>query len=119
MKLEPELIKEILLWCEKYLPAENKSFNLDEMEISKFSRFQIVFHTKILVENDYIDAIDTTAGSQLFDCIFEHLTNNGYQYLNLIRSKAWNTAKGLLHETGVIFAEAAIKAVIDKYNPIV
>jgi len=31
-------------------------------------------------------------------------------------SKAWNTAKGLMHELGVIFTEGAIKAVIDVYG---
>ena len=48
---------------------------------------------------------------------YKNLTMNGYQYLALLKSKAWKTAQKLVKDLGVIFVEGAIKAVIDKYSP--
>ncbi len=48
MKQEPELFKKILLWCEGRIPAENKSFDSNEVQIKGYSPFQINFHIKII-----------------------------------------------------------------------
>lgn len=115
MKLEPDLLKEILVYCEDNLPDKQRGINASRLIIPNYQDNQIIFHTKLLYENGYLDCIDMSShdGEDFF---IKNLTMNGYQYLHLLRSKAWNTAKGLLHETGVIFAEAAIKAFIDKVN---
>lgn len=113
MKLEPDLIKELLEWGEENLPCYERSWLSDSIKIKDYSVDQITFHIYLLWKNDYIECTDSSAGiTKLY--FYDNLTMNGYQYLNLLRSKAWNAAKGLLHETGVIFAEAAIKALIDK-----
>jgi len=114
MKLEPDLIKEILLWCEKYLPDYEKSWKASEIEVLNFTKKEIIFHVKLLNDNDYLECIDLS-DHQEHDYIINNLTLNGYQYLELLRSKAWNTAKSLMHEIGVIFAESAIRAVIQKH----
>lgn len=116
MKLEPELLKMILVWCEENLPDDKGSWDDSSLNFKQFTRQQIQFHAKLLCENGYLDYIDTSTQSG-FSCILNHLTMNGYQYLHLMKSKAWNIAKGLVHEVGVIFSEAAIKAVIEKYTP--
>lgn len=114
MKLEPELIKAILIWCEKQLPDENKSWEASNLEINGYNQNQIIFHTKLLLDNGYIEGEkDFTLSSR--DYSIENLTMNGYQYLNLLRSKTWNTAKKTMKEVGIIFVESAIKAVIDRY----
>jgi len=115
MKLEPQLIKDILQWCEDKLPDREFSYSPTDMKFDKYDEFQILFHVKLLCENGYIDYIDSSS-ARGFDCWINHLTMDGYQYLNLLKSKAWNTAKGLMHELGVIFTEGAIKAVIDVYG---
>jgi hypothetical protein len=114
MKLEPDLIKEILIWCEEKLPDENKSWLASEIIIPGYSKFQTIFHVKLLFDNGYIEGTDSSVGNTS-DYFLENLTLNGYQYLSLLRSKAWNTAKEIMHDVGVIFAESAIRAVINKY----
>jgi hypothetical protein len=115
MKLEPDLIKEILGWCEETLPDDEKGWLVSDLELKKYSPKQINFHVKLLCENGYIDYSDSSS-ARGFSCFLNHLTMDGYQYLNLLRSKAWNTAKKITHEFGVIFAEGAIKAIIEKYQ---
>lgn len=115
MKLEPDLLKEILIYCEENLPDKKRVIKASEIIISNYQDKEILFHVKLLYENGYLDCIDLSSHDGE-DYFIKNLTMNGYQYLHLLRSKAWNTAKGLLHETGVIFAEAAIKAVIDKVS---
>jgi hypothetical protein len=114
MKLEPDLIKEILQWCEDNLPENpEKLIRISNFKFNQYSINQITFHTKLLYDNGYIECIDVTTNDSE-DYIILNLTMNGYQYLSLLKSKAWNTAKGVVHDFGVIFAEAAIRAVIDK-----
>ena len=115
MKLDPELIKNILQFCEDKLPDDNLSYSPSDMKFDGFTEQQILFHVKLLCQNGYLDYIDSSS-VRGFDCWINHLTMNGYQYLNLLNSKAWNTAKGLVHELGVIFAEGAIKAIIDRFG---
>lgn len=114
MNLEPELIKEILEWSEQNLP-EKEYFTASELKIKKYTSAQIIFHVGLLIDNKYIKAFDASADNRK-DYLLLSLTMDGYQYLNLLKSKAWNTAKALLHEGGVIFAEAAINSVIAKLN---
>jgi hypothetical protein len=118
MKLEPDLIKEILQFCEDKLPDDDQMWSASNLEIKGFDSKQIIFHAKLLHENGYIKGeIADTLSERDFD--FDSLTMNGYQYLALLKGKAWNTAKGMIHEFGVIFAEGAIRAIIDKYSPII
>jgi hypothetical protein len=111
MNLEPDLLKEILQWCEDNLPDRDKILKISLTKFGDYSKEQIKFHSKLLFDNGYLEAIHIETNDDE-DFIIENLTLNGYQYLNLLRSKAWNNAKGLLHEFGVIFAEAAIRQVI-------
>ena len=116
MKIEPGLIKDILQWCEENLPDDEKSWEASVLVFKGYDSKQIVFHTKLLFDNGYLECIDvSTAGEK--DFILENLTLNGYQYLALLKSNAWNIAKSSIRELGVIFAEVAIKAVIDKTLP--
>ena len=49
MKLEPELIKDILIWCEENLPREDNLISqASDIKIDNFSTYQIVFHAKLL-----------------------------------------------------------------------
>lgn len=114
MKLEPDLIKKILEYCEDKLPDKQSLCSSEDMIIPNYDSKQIQFHTKLLMNEGYLVGSIQPSDND-YECLVSYLSMNGYQYLNLLRSKAWNTAKSLIHETGVIFAEAAIKAVIDKF----
>lgn len=115
MKIEPELIKHILEWGEDHLPDRTKAWSTNEIIISGFTTDQITFHVYLLWKKEYINCSDVSADNKP-EYFYNYITLNGYQYLNLLRSKAWNTAKSIIQDLGVIFVEAAIKAVIDKYN---
>jgi hypothetical protein len=112
MKLEPNLIKAILEWGEDNLP-ERRGLNSKNLEIGQYSSEKITFHIQLLYENGYLDCIDASSqsGNQY---LLKNLTMNGYQYLYLLKGKAWIKAKGIMKDIGVIFVESAIKAVIDK-----
>lgn len=115
MKIEPALVKEILDWCQENLPNTNNSGHESLIKFSKYSQEQIHYHIKQLNDGGYLDTSSISADNRT-EYYLNDLTWNGHQYIALLNSKAWNTAKSILHETGVIFAEAAIKAIIDKYG---
>ena len=115
MKLEPKLIKKILEFGEDNLPDRSKTTSTENIVINGYSREQIIFHLNLLWKNGYVDCLDVSDLNQE-DYLYNNLTMNGYQYLNLLRSKAWKTAEKLVKDLGVIFVEGAIKAVIDKYS---
>lgn len=118
MKLEPDLIRSILVWCEDNLPnEENAEVEFEESDFPKYSLAKINFHTKLLIEENYIigNVVRFIDGHEKITLL--HLTMNGYQYLNLLNSKAWKTAQRIMKDFGVIFVEGAIKAIIDKYIP--
>jgi hypothetical protein len=116
MKLEPELIKAILQWGEDTLPCKEQSWLASQLEFTGFTPDQIVFHVQLHSEERYINCIESGHGNYK-DYFIENLTMNGYQYLNLLRSKAWNTAKGIIRELGVMVSEVAIRTVIEMYAP--
>jgi hypothetical protein len=133
MKLEPDLIKEILEWCEEYLPDYEIKHNSDELLFKGFSEEQILYHLELLIDEKYILAQKVTYIWGISDNLknkdsdkstlpykynISQLTMNGHQYLQLLKSPAWTKAKSLLHETGVIFAEGAINALIDSAKTI-
>jgi hypothetical protein len=148
MKIEPDLIKEILQYCEDNLPDYNTVHSSETVKFSGFPKGTVMYHIRLLIEEKYIvgkydkdyelppilkrpsnieeeienDQITLEWNKKISFCrdyySLQYLTMNGHQYLNLLKSKAWNTAKGLLGDIGVIFVEGAIKAVIDKVlNP--
>jgi hypothetical protein len=127
MELNPELLKKVLEWCEDNLPKGDGVYPPDII-IESYSKEEIKLHVKLLSDAGYISHHSTPAkkggvskeGAFRFSVpsytYIDNLSLNGYQYLKLLKSPAWNKAKSLLHETGVIFAEAAIKALIEKIN---
>jgi Hypothetical protein (DUF2513) len=115
MKLEPDLIKNILQYCEDNLPDKMQWTRASDLSFKGYDSQQIVYHVGLLWKNGYIEGGDASTLTDKGYLIYG-LTMNGHQYLELLKSKAWNTAKGLIHELGVIFTEGAIKAVIDKVH---
>ncbi len=123
MKLDPELIKNVLEWCEDNLP-EHQGYSFSDIEIPEYDKEAVKLHAKLLCDSGYITFHKTKGieggnknGVYQFSKpsyeILDNLSLNGYQYLKLLKSPAWTKAKSLLHETGVIFAEGAINALID------
>jgi hypothetical protein len=114
MNLEPDLIKKNLEYGEENFP-EKRPCQSSQIDIKGFSKEQIIFHVYLLWREGYIECDDTIYSREHYS--YKNLTMNGYQYLNLLQSKAWKTAQNMIKDLGVIFVEGAIKAVIDKYSP--
>jgi hypothetical protein len=94
MKLDIELIKEILFWCEETLPDESKAYQISDLKFEHFSTGQIKFHFHLLIENGYIQAINVSTPGQPFDYFPEYLTLDGYAFLEAIKSDTvWNGMK--------------------------
>jgi hypothetical protein len=120
MRLDAELLKEVLIWCEKNTPSENKSYLASEIELEKFAPFQVMFHVKLLYENGYLDANDASAGNHN-QYILNNLTLAGYELLNLMRNDTiGKKIKKQISELGLkafpILLQTAIKIIGDSMN---
>lgn len=115
MKLDTELLKKILIWCEDNIPDENKSFQASEVQFEGYTPFQTMFHIKKLVESGYILAYDSSTG-RYTEYIFEELSLEGYELLNIMKNDTVGAKiKKVLSDLGLqafpILLTTAIKAI--------
>jgi hypothetical protein len=114
MKLDMDLIREILLWCEERIPDETRSFTTDDLEIEGHTHFQIKYHVKLLADNGYLEVIDGSTMGDPYFYFLKCLTLDGYQFLALIKSdKVWKSIKEVLGKVGL----AAIPVVMNLIAP--
>ena len=100
MKLEMDLIRGILLWCNDNLP-EN-SIASSEIAISGFTKNQITFHIRLLADEGFIKVIDAGSNGDRFGCIPVHLTMRGYEFLESTKNDTiWNGMKEVAAKIGI------------------
>jgi hypothetical protein len=78
MKLDVDLIRDILLWCEKSIPATDQGYCTSDVIIENYTHEQITLHFSLLIEKEFIKATDVSAGP-FEDYILDRLTFDGYQ----------------------------------------
>lgn len=104
MKLDMDLIREILIWCEETLPSTSENYQTNELKFKNYTPEQISFHFHLLVGNGYINALNSSGGGNLYVYSLQHLTMDGYEFLDAIKSDTvWN---GMKEEAGKIGIQA-------------
>ena len=114
MKLDMDLIRKLLIWCEDRIPAEGRSYCTADIEIKGYTHCQIVNHVKLLVDNGYLSATDLTAYGEDKYYIFDNLTLDGHQFLGLIRNdNLWKHINEIFGKVGL----ATLPVVITQVAP--
>ncbi len=111
MKLDPDLVRSILIEYEK-LPYGGSGENV---KIEGYSEEQICYHTEILSEANFLMAkIEHYIGGDLPDIFPERLTYAGHEFLEASRNdQAWKRAKQILAPTGTFILEIAKSILVD------
>ena len=112
MKLDVDLIRDILFWCEENTP-EKGAENTTKIEIGEYSNLEITTHFALLIEAGYIKANNTSGGSSERYMI-ERLTFDGYQYLEAIKSNTlWKKYKEAAGKVGIEAVRFALPVLAD------
>jgi hypothetical protein len=123
MKLNPDLVRELLLWGENNLPSE--SGNLEFPIIAGFDEQEIAYHCLMSDEAGFFESINISTNDDLFQRMHpRRLTYSGHQYLETIRDeKVWAKAKegarkigSFSMETLGMVAKAVIAVQVKKYT---
>ena len=110
MKRDLDLIKLILLEYEKLPPPPH---GIMKIEVPNFSDDEVIYHQKLLMDDDYIlgNSQMYLGGSQ--DFFPERLTNKGHDFLEKMKNEtAWKKTKDTIIEVGGGFALDIVSALI-------
>jgi len=113
MKLNPDLLREILLYVEEH---EDDNSNFLVARIDGYSAKEIGKHTRLLAEEKLIeiDECKPSDGYTVDDVFIDRLTKKGHDFLAAYREpKKWRNVKSTLIEKGIgITLEALFNAII-------
>jgi len=113
VKLDTDLIREILIWCEDKLPDKGRSYQASEIVINDYTSDEILYHVALLVDGGYLKVIDASAGGYE-DYIIERLTNGGAQFLEIIKSDTgWKKFKAKAKEIGIPAIPVMLPIIVD------
>jgi len=114
MKIDPDLFKKILLWCEENLPSKPTIIlQASDIEIPGFTQEQIFYHTDLLIEQGYIKGEKSdTLIEENFD--IDRLTMNGHQLLKAFEDEnLGKKATDFILKYGLPLAPTLIKWLMD------
>ena len=83
MRLDPKLVREILLTVEEYLPFREKELVWPE----GYSEEELDYHLAILIDDSLVKGNYSRALAGNFYVLVEHLTPQGHKYLDAIRNE--------------------------------
>lgn len=101
MKLNPDLMREILLYVEEH---EKGNGLYKPAKVEGYTREQIGYHTKMLKDAGLlrIDHVKSNGKGSMYDEIIEGMSFEGHQFLAASREpKTWNKAKETMKEKGI------------------
>lgn len=102
MKLNPDLLRDILVWCEDNLPQKSLSIMATNIHIPDWSSQQIVYHLTLLSESGYIKTRSFGVDMNK-DFIVERMTMNGHELLSTMRNETtWKKIKEILDKFGLV-----------------
>lgn len=104
MELNPDCVRDVLLYLEKELPMDGFLLGkqiASNVNPNKYSTDDILYALTKLKEGGLINASETNASNKLIVIKVSSITYVGHQYLEDIRSpKAWDFAKKKAEEIG-------------------
>src|SRR5690606_35574221 len=117
MKMNPDLLRAILLYAEKH-EDDNDSYLV--AKIDDYTPKEIGRHTKLLAEDDFLDLnhVKHTSDHSMHDVFIRRLTKKGHDFIAAYREpKVWKKVKTTLLEKGIgITMEALFNAMLKQYQ---
>lgn len=108
MKLNPDCIRDILLYLEENLKIEDNSFsaislNTLEDNLTQYSKEDIFYSVYNLKEIHFIEGIFRGADNCImYICLIENITYAGHQFLDSVRPETvWKQTKSIIKQIGV------------------
>lgn len=114
MKLNPDCIRDVLLYLEENLKLENghkfSEISLNQLEdaLPQHKKDDIFYSVYNLVQIRFIEGrISDINDMKMFFCGINNITWNGHQFLNTIRPKSvWNATKQGAEKLGIMSIHA-------------
>lgn len=127
MKLEPDLMRSLLLYVEEH--ANRPISQLTKVEIEGYSDDAVAYHVILAEEEDLIKAIiHETHDTEDEDVVhieydIQRLTNRGHEFIDSVRdSRIWKKVKAGAAQAGIVtikalfqFAVAYAKTEVEKH----
>ncbi len=113
MKLEPDLIREILVFAEAIPAGEYR----DIPALGDYDKVSVHCHARHLNEAGYLEAVITedSAGRPVC-CRITDLSWKGHEFLGLARNnEGWAWAKKMLTDKAVAFSFSIITRILEAY----
>ena len=108
MKLNPDCIRDILLFLEENLEIKDGSFtwvSLQTLEdsLTAYSKEDIFYSVYNLREINYIEGYFMGADNlKMYVCHIENITYAGHQFLDSVRPETvWNQTKSIIKKMGI------------------
>ncbi len=108
MKLNPDCIRDILLYLEENLKIENDSFssislNTLQNNLTQYSKEDIFYSVYNLREIHYIEGTFLGADNlKMYVCHIDNITYAGHQFLGTVRPETvWNQTKSIIKKVGI------------------
>lgn len=108
MKLNPDCMRDILLYLEENLKIQNNSFSsisLDTLQnnLTKYSKEDIFYSVYNLREIHYIEGTFLGADNlKMYVCIIDNITYVGHQFLDTVRPETvWNQTNSIIKKAGI------------------
>ena len=109
MRLNPDCIRDILLYLEDKIDAENDCVSFNELvdNLGKYNRNMLYYHVNQISKHDFVDDVMYASNEPLF---ISDLTPKGHEFLANIRSNTkWNKVKGISEKIGSTSLDAIIQ----------
>jgi len=100
MECKPEILREVLMWCEKNLGVNTRVMSKD-IQIEGLTSEQIIYHSILLVGAGYIEG-KRVASFEFNDVWLVRLTLDGHQFYDTLKSDTtWKHLKEYLEKMGL------------------
>ena len=108
MKLNPDCIRDILLYLEDNLRVKNNSFSFISLEtlqnnLTQYSKEDIFYSVYNLREIHYIEGTFLGADNiKMYVCLIDNITYAGHQFLDTVKPETvWNKTKSIVKQAGI------------------
>lgn len=108
MKLNPDCIRDVLLYLEENLKIEDGSFSTISLHtlqknLTQYSKEDVFYSVYNLKEIHFIEGIFRGAdNSEMYVCHVNNITYAGHQFLNTVRPQSvWDKTKTIAGKVGV------------------
>jgi hypothetical protein len=108
MKLNTDLIRDLLIYFEKTLPEIEPVVFAENIILPGYTSNQIIYHVGLLLDNAYIKGEESNTLTSV-DYTIYRLTYDGHEFLEAIKSDTvWNSFQEKAREMGIQAIKTAL-----------